>query len=93
MPRGRYPNQIIETAGATRNPGTKNRMKITEINKIIAKLDDGGKTVKYLDIGEKFLEPDGTLSKEVMPDALHLSGKGYEIWAEAINPTLQEMLK
>jgi lysophospholipase L1-like esterase len=74
-------------------PGTKNRNKIIEINKIIAKLDDGGKTVKYLDIGEKFLEPDGTLSKEVMPDALHLSGKGYQIWAEAINPTLQEMLK
>jgi lysophospholipase L1-like esterase len=74
-------------------PGTKNRVKIAEINKIIAKLDDEGKTVKFLDIGEKFLEPDGTLSKEVMPDALHLSAKGYEIWAEAINPTLQEMLK
>ena len=35
-----------------------------EVNKIIAKLDNGGKTVKYLDIGAKFLAPDGTLSPE-----------------------------
>jgi len=73
--------------------GTPIRAKLDEINKTIAKLDDGGKTVKFLDIGERFLEKDGSLSMEVMPDFLHLSGKGYEIWAEAINPTLTEMLK
>jgi lysophospholipase L1-like esterase len=74
-------------------PETKNRKKISEINKIIAKLDDGGKTVKYLDIGQKFLTDEGVLTKDVMPDFLHLSARGYEIWAEAINPTLKEMLK
>jgi lysophospholipase L1-like esterase len=74
-------------------PGTKSREKIKEINKTIAKLDDGGKTVKYLDIGEKFRQPDGTMSNEIMPAYLHLSARGYEIWAEAINPTLHEMLK
>jgi lysophospholipase L1-like esterase len=73
--------------------GTPIRAKIAAINTIIAKLDDGGKTVKYLDIGEKFLTSDGVLTKEVMPDFLHLSAKGYEIWAEAINPTLHDMLK
>jgi lysophospholipase L1-like esterase len=74
-------------------PGTPTRTKLAEINKTIAKLDDGGKTVKYLDIGEKFLDNEGTLSKDIMPDFLHLSARGYEIWAEAITPTLQEMLK
>ena len=73
--------------------GTKNRMKIAEINKTIAKLDDNGKTVKYLDIGEKFLEKDGTLTKEIMNDYLHLTAKGYEIWAEAIAPTVEALLK
>ena len=65
--------------------------KVKEINKIIAKLDDG-KKVKYLDIGNQLLK-DGKLSKEIMPDALHLSAKGYDIWAEAITPTLKDMLK
>jgi lysophospholipase L1-like esterase len=68
------------------------RGRIKHINSIIAKLDDG-QTVKYLDIGDKFLEADGSLPKSVMPDALHPNAKGYEIWAEAIAPTVQEMLK
>ena len=59
----------------------------------IKQLDDDGKTVKYLDIGDKFLEPDGTLPKSIMPDALHPNEKGYEIWAEAVKPTLDEMMK
>ena len=73
--------------------GTPIRAKLGKINDIISKLDDGGKTVKYLDIGEKFLDKDGNLPKTLMPDFLHLSGQGYEIWADAINPTLTELLK
>lgn len=73
--------------------GTAIRMKLAEINQTIAKLDDGGKTVKFMDIGEKFLDKDGHLSKEIMPDYLHLSPRGYEIWAEAIRPTVAKMLK
>lgn len=68
------------------------REQIQAINSQIAKLDDG-KTVKYLDIGPKFLESDGTISKDVMPDFLHLSQKGYMIWADAIEPTLWSMLE
>lgn len=63
---------------------------VGETNKIIAKLDDGSK-VKYLDIGSKFLK-DAKLSKDIMPDALHLSAEGYQIWADAITPTLTAML-
>ena len=74
-------------------PGTKNREKIAKINDIISKLDNEGKTVKYLDIGQKFLADDGTLTKEVMPDALHPNEKGYQIWADAIDPTLKELMK
>jgi lysophospholipase L1-like esterase len=74
-------------------PTDKNRDRIKNINKMIAKLDDEGKTVKYLDISDKFLDKDGTLSKEIMPDFLHLSKKGYEIEAEAIKPTLAKLMK
>lgn len=69
------------------------RPRIKAINEQIAKLDDGGKTVKYLDIGDKFLAPDGTLPKEIMPDFLHPNAKGYQIWIDATKPTVTEMLK
>lgn len=61
------------------------------INAGIAKQDDG-KNVRYLDITKAFLNEEGIMSKEVMPDFIHLSPKGYRIWAEAMEPLLKEML-
>ncbi len=69
-----------------------NRAKIKEINSLIAKLDDG-KKVKFLDIGAKFLDDKGEIPADVMGDKLHPSGKGYDIWYEAMWPTLSGMLK
>jgi lysophospholipase L1-like esterase len=66
-----------------------NRAKIKEINSIISKLGDGKKVI-YVDFGDKFLEPDGTLSAEIMPDFLHPSLKGYQIWADAIQPVIDK---
>ena len=68
------------------------RKAIQDINRQIAKLDDG-KWIKYLDIGGKFLDAKGDLPKDVMPDFLHPNAKGYQIWADAMDPTLQAMLK
>ncbi len=68
------------------------REKLGKVNEIIAKLDDGGKTVKYLDIGKKFLEEDGTLTRKIMPDLLHLSPEGYQIWADAVKKPIEELL-
>ena len=73
-------------------PGDPFRDQIKEINLHIAQLDDG-RNVTFLDIGPKFLEPDGTLSREIMPDLLHPSEKGYKIWAEAMQPTLDRLMK
>jgi lysophospholipase L1-like esterase len=68
------------------------RAQVALINTVIAKLDDG-KMVKYLDIGPKFLEADGTLPREIMPDLLHPNERGYQIWAAAMEPALEGMLK
>ena len=62
-----------------------------EANRIIAKLADG-EMVHFLDIGDKFLNEDGTLSKEVMPDLLHLNEKSYTTWAQATEPKLKELM-
>ena len=68
------------------------RAQVALINTAIAKLDDG-KMVRFLDIDPKFIEADGTLPTSIMPDLLHPSVKGYQIWADAMNPILDEMLK
>jgi len=74
---------------ASPNPG---REKLAKVNEIIAKLHDG-QNIHFLDIGAKFLQPDGSLTKEIMPDFLHLSAQGYQIWADAISPKLAELMK
>ena len=73
-------------------PDNPQRAQVALVNTVIARLDDG-KMVKYLDIDPKFLEADGTLSKNIMPDLLHPDERGYQIWAAAMEPTLNEMLK
>jgi lysophospholipase L1-like esterase len=72
-------------------PNTKNRMKIADINQRISKLDKLD-YVKYLDIGSKFTKEDGTLTKDIMPDYLHLSPQGYTIWADAVEPSIRALL-
>ncbi|MBZ5639672.1 MAG: GDSL family lipase [Acidobacteriia bacterium] len=67
------------------------RAAVTEVNRLLARLDDGAH-VRFLDIGDRFVLPDGTIPREVMPDGLHLSPAGYRIWAEAMRPALTEML-
>lgn len=73
-------------------PADKLNKKIPAINEIIAKLDDG-KYVFYKDIGKKFLSEDGTLTRKMMPDLLHLSPEAYEAWANAIKDDVQKLLK
>jgi lysophospholipase L1-like esterase len=67
------------------------REPIRRINSIIANLDDG-EYVRFMDIGDRFLEPDGSISVEVMEDGLHPTAGGYQIWADAVMPTFREML-
>jgi len=68
------------------------RDKLAQVNTIIAKLADN-QHVFFLDIGAKFLQLDGTISKDIMPDFLHPTEAGYQIWADAITPKLTELMK
>lgn len=67
------------------------RGKILQVNQALAKLDDG-QHIFYLDFGPQLIEKDGSISKNIMPDALHPNEAGYRIWAKAIEPKLKELL-
>lgn len=74
------------------NKTDKVRHEVQEYNEELQKLGDDQK-VRFLDIGSHFLSPDGILSTEIMPDLLHLSHQGYEIWAQNMGPVLDEMMQ
>lgn len=72
-------------------PDVPYRERIKAINTQLAKLDDR-RTLFFMDIGDKFLAPDGTIPAEVMYDGLHPAERGYEIWAEATLTKVKELL-
>lgn len=65
--------------------------KIKKINAGISKFSNGQK-IYYMDIGDKLIEKDGSISKEVLHDGLHPAKKGLIIWANAIIPTLNKLI-
>jgi len=68
------------------------RAQIREINEAISHLNDD-RYVFFLDIGDQFLDADGNIPVNVMPDLLHPSRKGYEIWADSIREPLAKLLQ
>jgi lysophospholipase L1-like esterase len=65
--------------------------KQAQVNAITATYADNRRVV-FKDIGEAFLSPERMLEKDVMPDFVHLSEKGYQIWADAIHDTVEQLL-
>jgi Lysophospholipase L1 and related esterases len=67
------------------------RGKILQVNQALAKLANS-KSIYYVDIGSKLIEKDGSISKEIMPDYLHLSEKGYGIWAARLETAFKSVI-
>ena len=67
------------------------RGKINQVNQIIQKNADG-ENVIWVDFGHKFITEQGRIPRDIMPDYLHLSKKGYEIWADSIKEPLAKIL-
>jgi hypothetical protein len=74
-----------------REPADAFRQNNEATNRLIARLGDE-RAVHYRDIGAVFTRPDGSVDPEVMPDYLHLSAKGYALWAEAIEQDVRFLL-
>jgi len=60
---------------------------IRRVNAQLEKLDNGG-TIRFLDLGPRFLTSNGVPRRALLPDGLHLSAAAYEIWADALAPFL-----
>jgi beta-glucosidase len=93
--QGRVPSAEILLLGVLPRGETSEdplRQINDKLNPMLEKLGEK-KGVHYLDIGSAFLDEEGHLSKEIMPDLLHLSPQGYAIWAEQMEATLKSLLE
>lgn len=77
FPRGQWPS-------AQRDKNAKASLLASQVA--------DGKMIHYLDINSKFLTGEGELTRDIMPDYLHPGQKGYEIWAEAIEAKVAELM-
>jgi lysophospholipase L1-like esterase len=81
---GVFPSDLSATAEI--------RQRVAAVNRQLLALDSADGRLVVRDIGGIFVELDGSIPVEVMPDGLHLSPEGYRRWAEAIGPTVRQML-
>ena len=88
-----YPDTpILLYAIFPRGANNKNSLRIAndKVNAEIVKFCNG-KEIIWVDIRKNFLEADGTLSKEMMPDLLHPRNvKGYTVWGESLKPYFEK---
>jgi beta-glucosidase len=73
-------------------PDDGQRMNNEKVNAMLPKLADG-KHVVFLNMNKAFLAPDGTLSKDIMPDLLHPNAEGYKIWQREMQPELDRLMR
>jgi lysophospholipase L1-like esterase len=88
FPRGDDLQRKDKTQDAAYNHQWAKNNKASEL---ASKMADG-KMIFYLDINKAFLNDEGVLTREVMPDLLHPEEKGYALWAEAMEPVLAELM-
>jgi len=91
--RSRVPNAtvVLDALLPRGGPDDPARARAAAVNALIEPLADG-EHVRWLDVGPAFVQQDGTIAPELMPDALHPSEEGYEIWAAALAPLLRDVL-
>lgn len=68
------------------------RVHNEKVNAMLPKLADG-KHVFFFNMNKAFLAPDGTLSKDIMPDLLHPNAAGYKIWQREMQPELDKLMR
>lgn len=82
---------VILTAVFPRKDPPEAATTIQAVNRELAKLADG-KKVQFLNVNDRLADAEGHPLEEVTVDGLHLSVRGYQIWADGLKPILQETL-
>ena len=66
------------------------RAAIREVNVLLGEYARSCPSIRFMDIGQRFLSADGEVSLALLSDGIHPSEAGYRVWAEAIEPVVEE---
>ncbi|MGI6401143.1 MAG: GDSL-type esterase/lipase family protein [Thermoguttaceae bacterium] len=85
---------LLEVFPRGNKPDDPLRIAVNEINEGLEAIyaDNAVENVQLYSINDLFLDKDGNLPKEIMPDFLHPGKEGYEIWAKAVEPMISDGL-
>lgn len=84
---------LLATFPAGAPPTHMFRPKVKALGKLLKPLAENDPArIHFLDVGHLFLEKDGTITKEMFFDQLHLSEKAYKIWANAMDPYIRRLV-
>jgi lysophospholipase L1-like esterase len=85
---------LLGTFPAGAEPTHMFRPKVKALVKLLKPLAaNDPERIYLLDIGHLFLEKDGTITKEMFFDQMHLAVKAYHIWANAMEPHIERLMK
>ena len=82
---------IVVTAIFPRNDNIAVMPLINAANLRVAAFADG-ETVRYLNVNDRLADAEGKLFEGMTNDGLHLTVRGYQVWADALKPILTELL-
>ncbi|BCU76579.1 GDSL-type esterase/lipase family protein [Luteolibacter sp. LG18] len=90
--RAKSPGSKIVITGVFpfgRDPDASKREPVNELNKLLADSYREVPGIRFIDVNSELLQPDGSLSAEIMPDGVHPAEKGYKIWGDALAKAMQ----
>ena len=79
LPRGKFKTNSL-------------RIDKNAVNKIISGFANNT-NVTYIDNSSQFLNSNGSIINELMPDNIHLSKKGYQVLSESLTPYIHKMME
>jgi lysophospholipase L1-like esterase len=90
--RRRLPKTRVIMMGILPVSDTIKWAKCQKVNEFNAAITYNTNEVVFVDLKDKFLNSDGSISQNLFTDGTHLTPQGYQIWANSLNDLVSEMM-
>ena len=70
----------------------KARERNDRTNVLLKAFAQANPDIAWVDFNDRLVGADGWVPREIMADEIHPTDKGYDIWMEAVNPVLAQVL-